>query len=147
MQHTIVSFSPTITRDNGVTVAEITASILSGGFPLYMGTGSARTCDPDTPDDVVGAQLALGRALKKLGTQFIKAGYSEVHKRDEERRIRHEASQKSVAAAKAAGIDFQERFAALIEELHPGTFRPTVVSSTNRHSNSRVEFVRENLPA
>lgn len=135
-----------ITDEDGVTVAEVTVKIYNPEMGLLevKTTGSSKTCEPDVPDDEIGIELALGRALRKASRELISDAYSKVHDNDERRKRQEENSRRGLEKKREANLKFQTEFASLIESLHPGTFGKTKVYSNH------IDFVanrRRDLPA
>lgn len=89
---------------------------------IIQAVGSARCMEPDKYDRELGATLSLGRALKNLGAHLCKESQESVHEADRVRLQQEVAQEASRSKAYVAKKDFQQRFAQLIEEIHPGTF-------------------------
>lgn len=115
----------TILGDDEVTAVEV--SVILSDYKdnrefVLTETGTAKLHAPDTPDDKIGVELALGRALKKLSRRLIRDGYNEVHARDDYREMQQRATERGLELKDEARRAFQQEFAALIEAEHPGTF-------------------------
>lgn len=128
------------------------ATVVIGG--VDEASASAKVCEPDTWDEMTGDKLALGRALKQLGTRFIREAYEVVHERDAVREQQERASLESRARKAAKVKKFESEFAELIETLYPGTFRNALPSGDSNATMyregkkiSHIEYSRNHLPA
>lgn len=77
-----------ITTNDDVSIAEVEISgeITSGVEVNVFASGSAKRDPSDSPVRAIGAQLALGRALVRLGRQLISDANAEVVAADKRRR-------------------------------------------------------------
>lgn len=68
---------PTVQIKNayvGQDVSAFTVELLIDGMSAIIAEGCAKRRDPDVPNDEIGFNLALGRALVKIGSQLEDAG-------------------------------------------------------------------------
>lgn len=78
----------TILSDPHATVAKATLADMSGGVledgGSYVATGAAKKAPGDVYDPVIDVDLAVGRALMKLGGQMILSGNARVRAAEQE---------------------------------------------------------------
>ncbi len=121
---------------------------------LAEAVGSAKCMGEDTFDYDIGAQLATGRSLRKLGKILETDAFREVHIRDEVRKN----SKLSAAVAKGRQqlakyqweCDFAELINAKLEEestLIENDVLPEPVLKAKKKARKKAHQIRENLPA
>ena len=95
-----VSITDFIDEDKGIVLVEVTVE--PSCLRQVTVVASAKCDQLDTFDAEVGLDLAMGRAFRKLGKEFLNQAHSEIHRRDKVRARALTTQAEAKAAAKAA---------------------------------------------
>lgn len=99
------SYAEFVDSSKGIVLTQL--SLEMDSFHLIEVVGSAK-CDPeDEFNPEIGARLALGRALRKLGRELLSEAHGEVHRRDKIRAHALETQAKARAEADAKAAAFK----------------------------------------
>lgn len=102
----VVDTQHIVDRSSGTVTVEIVAFMPDASSKVVSASAKATKGDPF--DEMVGYQLAYGRAFRQLGRTLLAEGHNTVHQQDHSRRLQKEASDEVVKRRKAATAKYKK---------------------------------------
>lgn len=96
-----------VDRSSGTVTVEIVAFMPDASSVITSASAKATKGDPF--DEMVGYQLAYGRAFRQLGRALLADGHNAVHQQDHVRRLQKEVSDAAVKKRKAAAAKYKKQ--------------------------------------